>query len=224
MNDLEQARKEKVTTEHDVIDDAIRDRGERCTVFSIPVGVLCRPPENKLKNIKSKDYLGKVKLVVGSNIDDVYIVFSGVTKLNRKSGPNKNFPLESNSNTSPTADPLGALKQRLTAFILRIGSAKLSPSLEPSKPISDVPGTQTDDLTEVPDGERGREYPSRASVASLEISKTSWTTSRLSIVPYHTTIPGSDSQAHSRQGLVGRLTSLFSVARYKRKRLCNLIH
>ncbi|KAI6148453.1 hypothetical protein BKA82DRAFT_992248 [Pisolithus tinctorius] len=74
MNDLEQARKEKVTTEHDVIDDAIRDRGERYIVFSIPVGVLYRPPEIKLKNIKSKYYLGKVWLGVTSTMCASYFL------------------------------------------------------------------------------------------------------------------------------------------------------
>ena len=33
--DLEEARKEKQTEEHNVIDDAITDRGEGYTVFSI---------------------------------------------------------------------------------------------------------------------------------------------------------------------------------------------
>lgn len=35
MNDLQDARKEKSTPEHDVIDEAIKDRGEGYTVFSI---------------------------------------------------------------------------------------------------------------------------------------------------------------------------------------------
>lgn len=35
MRDLESARLEKVTEEHNVIDDAIADRGEGYTVFSI---------------------------------------------------------------------------------------------------------------------------------------------------------------------------------------------
>lgn len=35
MGDLEKARTEKVTEEHGVIDDAIADRGEGYTVFSI---------------------------------------------------------------------------------------------------------------------------------------------------------------------------------------------
>jgi hypothetical protein len=56
---MEEARREKVTEEHTVIDDAIQDRGEGYTVFSIPVGVLYRPSENKLKNSKTKDYMGK---------------------------------------------------------------------------------------------------------------------------------------------------------------------
>jgi tetratricopeptide (TPR) repeat protein len=70
------ARKEKATDEHNVIDDAIADRGDGYTVFSIvsasqthhgyplltamkPVGILYRPSESKLKNAKTKDYLGK---------------------------------------------------------------------------------------------------------------------------------------------------------------------
>jgi len=56
---MEEARRDKATEEHTVIDDAIQDRGEGYTVFSIPVGVLYRPSENKLKNSKTKDYMGK---------------------------------------------------------------------------------------------------------------------------------------------------------------------
>lgn len=35
LMDMEEARREKVTDEHNVIDDAIRERGEGYTVFSI---------------------------------------------------------------------------------------------------------------------------------------------------------------------------------------------
>jgi neutrophil cytosolic factor 2 len=59
LADMEEARREKATDEHSVIDDAIQDRGEGYTVFSIPVGVLYRPSESKLKNSKTKDYMGK---------------------------------------------------------------------------------------------------------------------------------------------------------------------
>ncbi|KAL4889373.1 hypothetical protein BDV59DRAFT_119306 [Aspergillus ambiguus] len=67
MQDLEYAVKEKVTPDHDVIDDAIRERAEGYTVFSIPVGVLYRPNEAKVKNLKTKDYLGKARLVAASD-------------------------------------------------------------------------------------------------------------------------------------------------------------
>jgi hypothetical protein len=35
LADMEEARKEKATEEHNVIDDAIADRGEGYTVFSL---------------------------------------------------------------------------------------------------------------------------------------------------------------------------------------------
>ena len=76
LADMEDARRDKATDEHHVIDDAIRDRGDGYTVFSIvrildilvvlimtmtiqPIGVLYRPSEKKLKNTITKDYLGK---------------------------------------------------------------------------------------------------------------------------------------------------------------------
>jgi len=59
MAELQDAARQKATEEHSVIDEAIRDRGEGYTVFSIPVGVLYRPSENKLKNAKARDFLGK---------------------------------------------------------------------------------------------------------------------------------------------------------------------
>jgi hypothetical protein len=40
LADMEEARREKATEEHNVIDDAIQDRGEGYTVFSIVSGVL----------------------------------------------------------------------------------------------------------------------------------------------------------------------------------------
>ncbi|KAJ5485092.1 hypothetical protein N7539_005080 [Penicillium diatomitis] len=67
MQDLSFAAKEKVTSDHDVIDDAIRENADGYTVFSIPVGVLYRPNAAKVKNLKSKDYLGKARLVAASD-------------------------------------------------------------------------------------------------------------------------------------------------------------
>ncbi|EPQ54994.1 hypothetical protein GLOTRDRAFT_121364 [Gloeophyllum trabeum ATCC 11539] len=81
LQDMEEARREKATEEHSVIDDAIQDRGEGYTVFSIPVGVLYRPSENKLKNAKAKDYMGKAKLVAASDANDAFTEFSGIARL-----------------------------------------------------------------------------------------------------------------------------------------------
>ncbi|KAL4965689.1 putative PB1 domain protein [Aspergillus stella-maris] len=68
MQDLEFAAKEKVTQDHDVINDAIRERAEGYTVFSIPVGVVYRPNEAKVKNLKAKDYLGKSRVVAANRL------------------------------------------------------------------------------------------------------------------------------------------------------------
>ncbi|KAJ6491924.1 hypothetical protein C8R45DRAFT_1095993 [Mycena sanguinolenta] len=50
---------DKITDAHDIIDDAMADRGKGYTIFSIPVGVLYRPPASKVKNLISKDYVGE---------------------------------------------------------------------------------------------------------------------------------------------------------------------
>ncbi|SMQ47267.1 unnamed protein product [Zymoseptoria tritici ST99CH_1A5] len=67
MQDLIFATREKVVPDHDVIDEAIREHAEGYTVFSIPVGVVYRPNEAKVKNLKTKDYLGKSRLVAAQN-------------------------------------------------------------------------------------------------------------------------------------------------------------
>lgn len=63
MQDLIYATREKIVPDHDVIDEAIREQAEGYTVFSIPVGVVYRPNEAKVKNLKTKDYLGRARLV-----------------------------------------------------------------------------------------------------------------------------------------------------------------
>ncbi|KAI5212889.1 hypothetical protein AUEXF2481DRAFT_31139 [Aureobasidium subglaciale EXF-2481] len=63
LQDLFYASKEKAVPDHDVIDEAIREQAEGYTVFSIPVGIVYRPNEAKVKNIKSKNYLGTSTLV-----------------------------------------------------------------------------------------------------------------------------------------------------------------
>ena len=47
------------------------------TVFSIPVGVIYRPNEAKVRNLKAKDYLGKAKLIAASDRSNAFTGFQG---------------------------------------------------------------------------------------------------------------------------------------------------
>ncbi|RFU26893.1 hypothetical protein B7463_g9435, partial [Scytalidium lignicola] len=77
MQDFTFAVKEKVVEDHNVIDDAIREGAEGYTVFSIPVGVVYRPNQAKVKNLKTKDYLGKARLVAAADRSNVFTGFAG---------------------------------------------------------------------------------------------------------------------------------------------------
>jgi neutrophil factor 2 len=87
LADMQEAKKDKATDEHNVIDDAIRDRGEGYTVFSIPVGVLYRPSEKKLKNSVAKDYMGKAVLIAAADSADAFTTFTGSTRLQQGISP-----------------------------------------------------------------------------------------------------------------------------------------
>lgn len=52
------------------------------TVFSIPVGVVYRPNEAKVRNLQQKDYLGKARLVAASDRSNAFTGFAG-TELNK---------------------------------------------------------------------------------------------------------------------------------------------
>ncbi|KAM4062298.1 tetratricopeptide repeat domain-containing protein [Hirsutella rhossiliensis] len=77
MQDLAYAVKEKVVEDHNVIDEAIGEEAEGYTVFSIPVGVVYRPNEAKVRNLKTKDYLGKARLVAASDRSNAFTGFAG---------------------------------------------------------------------------------------------------------------------------------------------------
>lgn len=225
LDDLEQAGKEKVTTEHDVIDHAIRDRGERYTIFSVPVGVLYRPPEQKLRNLKSKEYLGKVKLVVGSGVDNIYTELLDATKCSRKSYPSKiSLSLESTLNAVPIADPPSTLKRRFTVPTLRTRSIEPSPIPEPehSKFPNHVSETKTGDFNKVSHDETVRERASGGdSAAPLQPpSSPSLPSPNL---PHRTRDRKSDALPHLRQGVAHCFISIFSVVRSEWKRLCRLV-
>ncbi|KAK6909893.1 hypothetical protein I203_103919 [Kwoniella mangroviensis CBS 8507] len=87
ISDLRDAQSQKMIKEHDVIDDAIRDGGSDYNVFSVPVGVLFKPSQKKLKNLASRDYMGKAILVAATDVNDAYTTFTGITRLRRGQTP-----------------------------------------------------------------------------------------------------------------------------------------
>jgi hypothetical protein len=60
LTDLYHAQKARMTEEHDVIDQAVKDRGKGYSVFSIPPAVLFRPPENRLRQLQGVDMFAVV--------------------------------------------------------------------------------------------------------------------------------------------------------------------
>jgi hypothetical protein len=60
LTDLYHAQKARMTEEHDVIDQAVKDRGKGYSVFSIPPLVLFRPPENRLRQLQGVDMFAVV--------------------------------------------------------------------------------------------------------------------------------------------------------------------
>ncbi|KAI1333688.1 tetratricopeptide [Xylariaceae sp. FL0016] len=89
LQDLNYAVKEKVVEDHNVIDEAIREEAEGYTVFSIPVGVVYRPNDAKVRNLKTKDYLGKARLVAASDRSNAFTGFAGSEIKNAGRGQEK---------------------------------------------------------------------------------------------------------------------------------------
>lgn len=77
MTDLWRATREKQTKAHDILDEALQNKGQDCTVFTVPQGVLYRPAESKVKNSKKKDYLGNSKVIAALDASDQFAGFQG---------------------------------------------------------------------------------------------------------------------------------------------------
>ncbi|TKA52732.1 hypothetical protein B0A53_04185 [Rhodotorula sp. CCFEE 5036] len=77
MEDLLAAQADKQSDMHDVIDEAISDRAVGYTVFSIPVGIVFRPPAYKVENLDTRDYLGKARVVAATEAADLSMGFPG---------------------------------------------------------------------------------------------------------------------------------------------------
>jgi hypothetical protein len=106
MTDLWRATREKQTKEHDSLDQALRDRGQDCTVFTVPHGVLYRPPESKVKNSKKKDYLGNSKVIAALDDTDSYAGFKAKSAWQLTTSGPTNIAV-TNENASPMTPPNG---------------------------------------------------------------------------------------------------------------------
>jgi hypothetical protein len=93
------------------------------TVFSIPVGVVYRPNQAKVKNLKTKDYLGKARLVAASDRSNAFTGFAGSEIKNVSSLQTFCYSADNSrlvNLTSRTTDPL-----RLFHLLLRILSSQV---------------------------------------------------------------------------------------------------
>ncbi|KAL3467081.1 hypothetical protein BJX64DRAFT_283811 [Aspergillus heterothallicus] len=157
LQDLEYASKEKVTPDHDVINDAIKERAEGYTVFSIPVGVVYRPNEAKVKNLKAKDYLGKSRIVAANRLStpvdtaarapgDVPFATSHLVQKNLISRSRQQSEPPMNRNLFPPTPPPDADKSSLSSSGSMGGATAARPiankSLRPPKLDLDRPGAQ----------------------------------------------------------------------------------
>ncbi|KAL2815289.1 hypothetical protein BJX63DRAFT_420391 [Aspergillus granulosus] len=157
MQDLEYASKEKVTPDHDVINDAIKERAEGYTVFSIPVGVVYRPNEAKVKNLKAKDYLGKSRVVAANRLStpvdamarapgDVPFATSHLVQKNLTSRSRQQSEPPMNRNLFPPTPPPDADKASLSSSGSMGGAPAPRPiankALRPPKLDLDRPGAQ----------------------------------------------------------------------------------
>ncbi|KAJ6264618.1 hypothetical protein Dda_0767 [Drechslerella dactyloides] len=77
LQDLIFASKEKQLDAHAVIDEAINEGAEGFTVFSVPVGILFRPSDAKIKNFRQRDYLGEAKVIATSDFHNINTGFDG---------------------------------------------------------------------------------------------------------------------------------------------------
>ncbi|PIL30996.1 hypothetical protein GSI_05689 [Ganoderma sinense ZZ0214-1] len=137
LADMEDARREKATEEHGVIDDAIQDRGEGYTVFSIPVGVLYRPAQKKVENAKARDFLGKARLVAAESTNDLFTEFTGVARLKQGITPSNVFiddgPTSNLSRAATVAAPGGVSVPK------PVGGDNPKPILQRAKTTINVP-------------------------------------------------------------------------------------
>ncbi|KAF8922764.1 hypothetical protein BGZ58_003814, partial [Dissophora ornata] len=132
MTDLWRATREKQNQDHDIFDQALRDKGQNCTVFTLPEGVLYRPPESKVKNSKKKDYLGSSKVIAAIDASDSFSGFKGKSAWQvQMSGPINVAAVEEPRAMTP---PIG-LQRRATERVVGAGGGRARRGTDPERPM-----------------------------------------------------------------------------------------
>ncbi|KAF9086651.1 hypothetical protein BGX29_001294 [Mortierella sp. GBA35] len=131
MTDLWRATREKQTKAHDMLDQALRDKGQDCTVFTVPQGVLYRPAESKVKNSKKKDYLGNSKVIAAVDATDQFAGFKGKSAWQvQMSGPTN---VASAEEPRPMTPPNG-LQRRATERVVPGATGRARRDTDPERP------------------------------------------------------------------------------------------
>lgn len=133
LGQMEAARQVKATEDHNVIDEAIRDQGRGYTVFSIPVGMVYRPPKKKVENVQQKVYIGKPILVASADPRDKGTGFTGAERLKMNIGPSGVF-IE-----RPDIDAGASIARSATVPAAQPSAGIKSAGLERSKTTLNVP-------------------------------------------------------------------------------------
>ncbi|KAF9281420.1 hypothetical protein BKA57DRAFT_458020 [Linnemannia elongata] len=133
MTDLWRATREKQTKAHDMLDQALRDKGQDCTVFTVPQGVLYRPAESKVKNSKKKDYLGNSKVIAAVDASDQFAGFKGKSAWQvQMSGPTN---VASSTEESRPMTPPNGLQRRATERVVPGGvTGRARRDTDPERP------------------------------------------------------------------------------------------
>jgi len=78
LRDLYEAeRKFKIPDQLDSIQAAIRRNGDGMKIYTIPMNAVFRPPQDKIKNLKKMDFLGKSNIVAAADVSDSFVGFKG---------------------------------------------------------------------------------------------------------------------------------------------------
>lgn len=109
-------------------------------MFSIPVGVVYRPNEAKVKNLKTKDYLGKARLVAASDRNNAYTGFQGAEL-------KKTFAQDTSAKDDRPAD---AISYAATNLVQKNLASRSRQQSEPPPP-----GSNMFPPTPPPDSDRG---------------------------------------------------------------------